>query len=54
MDYSPEKSQPLARLDVRHVDARRPRHCSAYRTTNTVIEFEPDRRIAWKTDGPSA
>ena len=20
-----------------------------YRTTNTVIEFEPDRRIAWKT-----
>ena len=21
----------------------------SYRTTNTVIEFEPDRRIAWKT-----
>jgi hypothetical protein len=20
-----------------------------YRTTNTVIEYEPDRRIAWKT-----
>lgn len=20
-----------------------------YRTTNTVVEFEPDRRIAWKT-----
>ncbi len=22
-----------------------------YRTTNTVIEYEPDRRIAWKTTG---
>lgn len=22
-----------------------------YRTTNTVVEFEPDRRIAWKTTG---
>jgi uncharacterized protein YndB with AHSA1/START domain len=22
-----------------------------YRTSNTVVEFEPDRRIAWKTTG---
>lgn len=22
-----------------------------YRTTNTVIEYEPDRRIAWQTYG---
>jgi hypothetical protein len=25
--------------------------CKAYRSTNEVVEFEPDRRIAWRYTG---
>ncbi len=45
------QSQPLA-LGAKFGMAMRGRPESLflpYRTTNTVIEFEPDRRIAWKT-----
>ena len=36
-----------ARNEVRHVDA----HGLPYQTPNEVVEFEQDRRIAWKTTG---
>jgi uncharacterized protein YndB with AHSA1/START domain len=51
VDHSREKSQPLA-LGAKFGMSMRGRPESLflpYRTTNTVIEFEPDRRIAWQT-----
>jgi uncharacterized protein YndB with AHSA1/START domain len=46
-----EKSQPLELGATFGMSMRgRPESLFLpYRTTNTVIEFEPDRRIAWKT-----
>ena len=51
VDHSPEKSQPLSLGSTFGMSMRgRPESLFLpYRTTNTVIEFEPDRRIAWKT-----
>lgn len=51
VDHSREASQPLALGSVFGMSMRgRPESLFLpYRTTNTVIEFEPDRRIAWKT-----
>jgi uncharacterized protein YndB with AHSA1/START domain len=51
VDHSAEPSQPLS-LGAKFGMAMRGRPESLflpYRTTNTVIEFEPDRRVAWKT-----
>jgi uncharacterized protein YndB with AHSA1/START domain len=51
VDHSPDESQPLS-LGSKFGMSMRGRPESLflpYRTTNTVIEFEPDRRIAWKT-----
>ena len=52
VDHAPgDKSQPLA-LGAKFGMSMRGRPESLfvpYRTTNTVIEFEPDRRIAWQT-----
>ena len=51
VDHSTEKSLPLS-LGSKFGMSMRGRPESLflpYRTTNTVIEFEPDRRIAWKT-----
>nr|WP_090342089.1 SRPBCC family protein [Mycolicibacterium malmesburyense]CRL72441.1 polyketide cyclase/dehydrase and lipid transport [Mycolicibacterium malmesburyense] len=52
VDRAPEgKSQPLS-AGTKFGMAMRGRPESlflSYRTTNTVVEFEPDRRIAWKT-----
>jgi uncharacterized protein YndB with AHSA1/START domain len=51
VDHSPEKSQPLSLGSTFGMSMRgRPESLFLpYRTTNTVIEFEPDRLIAWKT-----
>jgi uncharacterized protein YndB with AHSA1/START domain len=51
VDHSPEKSQPLSLGSKFGMSMRgRPETLFLpYRTTNTVIEFEPDRRIAWQT-----
>jgi uncharacterized protein YndB with AHSA1/START domain len=51
VDHSPELSQPLSLGSKFGMSMRgRPETLFLpYRTTNTVIEFEPDRRIAWKT-----
>ena len=51
VDHSPEKSQPLALGATFGMSMRgRPETLFLpYRTTNTVIEFDPDRRIAWQT-----
>ena len=51
VDHSPGKSQPLDLGSKFGMSMRgRPETLFLpYRTTNTVIEFEPDRRIAWKT-----
>jgi uncharacterized protein YndB with AHSA1/START domain len=51
VDHSPEESQPLTLGSKFGMSMRgRPETLFLpYRTTNTVIEFEPDRRIAWKT-----
>ena len=51
VDHSPEESQPLSLGSKFGMSMRgRPETMFLpYRTTNTVIEFEPDRRIAWKT-----
>jgi uncharacterized protein YndB with AHSA1/START domain len=48
---SGEDSQPLSLGSTFGMSMRgRPESLFLpYRTTNTVIEFEPDRRIAWKT-----
>src|SRR3954453_9011476 len=51
VDHSTDKSQQLA-LGAKFGMSMRGRPESLllpYRTTNTVIEFEPDRRIAWQT-----
>jgi uncharacterized protein YndB with AHSA1/START domain len=51
VDHSSVTSQPLE-LGSKFGMSMRGRPESLflpYRTTNTVIEFEPDRRIAWKT-----
>ena len=51
LNHSTTPSQPL-KLGATFGMAMRGRPESLfvpYRTTNTVIEFEPDRRIAWKT-----
>lgn len=51
LDHTAEESQPLS-LGAKFGMSMRGRPESLflpYRTTNTVIEFEPDRRIAWKT-----
>jgi uncharacterized protein YndB with AHSA1/START domain len=51
VDHSTERSQPLS-LGAKFGISMRGRPESLflpYRTTNTVVEFEPDRRIAWKT-----
>ncbi|MGV0642931.1 SRPBCC family protein [Mycolicibacterium sp. XJ879] len=51
VDHSAQKSQPLS-LGSKFGMSMRSRPESLflpYRTTNTVVEFEPDRRIAWKT-----
>jgi uncharacterized protein YndB with AHSA1/START domain len=51
VDHSADKSAPLS-LGSKFGMSMRGRPESLflpYRTTNTVIEFEPDRRIAWKT-----
>ena len=51
VDHSTEPSQPLTLGSTFGMSMRgRPESLFLpYRTTNTVIEFEPDRRIAWKT-----
>ena len=51
VDHSSERSQPLGLGSTFGMSMRgRPESFFLpYRTTNTVIEFEPDRRIAWKT-----
>jgi uncharacterized protein YndB with AHSA1/START domain len=51
VDHSTQKSQPLELGSTFGMSMRgRPESLFLpYRTTNTVIEFEPDRRIAWKT-----
>ena len=51
VDHSPEKSQRLELGSKFGMSMRgRPEtFFLPYRTTNTVIEFEPDRRIAWQT-----
>jgi len=51
VDHSREKSQPLELGSKFGMSMRgRPETLFVpYRTTNTVIEFEPDRRIAWQT-----
>jgi uncharacterized protein YndB with AHSA1/START domain len=51
VDHSSEKSQPLELGSTFGMSMRgRPESFFLpYRTTNTVIEFESDRRIAWKT-----
>ncbi|MGE2690982.1 SRPBCC family protein [Mycolicibacterium pulveris] len=52
VDHAPgEKSQPLSLGSTFGMSMRsRPESLFLpYRTTNTVVEFEPDRRIAWKT-----
>ncbi|MCV7219421.1 SRPBCC family protein [Mycolicibacterium elephantis] len=51
VDHSAQKSQPLS-LGSKFGMSMRSRPESLflpYRTTNTVVEFEPDRRVAWKT-----
>jgi uncharacterized protein YndB with AHSA1/START domain len=51
VDHSAQQSQPLS-LGSKFGMSMRGRPESLflpYRTANTVIEFEPDRRIAWKT-----
>lgn len=51
VDHSAQRSQPLS-LGSKFGMSMRSRPESLflpYRTTNTVVEFEPDRRIAWKT-----
>lgn len=51
VDHSTEPSQPLTLGSTFGMSMRgRPESLFLpYRTTNTVIEFEADRRIAWKT-----
>lgn len=52
VDHAPgEKSQPLGRGTRFGMSMRgRPESLFLpYRTTNTVVEFEPERRIAWRT-----
>jgi uncharacterized protein YndB with AHSA1/START domain len=51
VDRSVERSQPLALGSTFSMSMRgRPETLFLpYRTTNTVVEFEADRRIAWKT-----
>jgi uncharacterized protein YndB with AHSA1/START domain len=51
VDHSAEPSQPLSLGSKFGISMRgRPETLFLpYRTTNTVIEFEPDRRIAWQT-----
>ena len=51
VSHSRQPSQPLQQGSVFGMSMRgRPESLFLpYRTTNTVIEFEPDRRIAWKT-----
>jgi len=51
VDHSPDQSQPLSVGSKFGMSMRgRPESLFLpYRTTNTVIEFEPDRHIAWKT-----
>ena len=51
VDHSAEKSQPLQLGSTFGMSMRgRPETLFLpYRTTNTVIEFEANRRIAWKT-----
>jgi uncharacterized protein YndB with AHSA1/START domain len=51
VDHSTERSQPLSLGSKFGMSMRgRPESLFVpYRTTNTVIEFEPDRRVAWKT-----
>lgn len=51
VDHAAQPSQPLS-LGAKFGMSMRGRPESLflpYRTTNTVVEFEPDRRIAWKT-----
>lgn len=51
LNHSSQPSQPLS-LGAKFGMAMRGRPESLfvpYRTTNTIIEFEQDRRIAWKT-----
>jgi uncharacterized protein YndB with AHSA1/START domain len=51
VDHSAQASQPLSLGSTFGMSMRgRPESLFLpYRTTNTVIEFETDRRIAWKT-----
>jgi hypothetical protein len=51
VDHSSGQSQPLSLGSKFGMSMRgRPETLFLpYRTTNTVIEFEPDRRIAWQT-----
>jgi len=51
VDHSAGSSQPLTLGATFGMSMRgRPESLFLpYRTTNTVVEFEPDRRIAWKT-----
>jgi uncharacterized protein YndB with AHSA1/START domain len=51
VDHSTEPSQPLSPGAKFGISMRgRPESLFLpYRTTNTVVEFEADRRIAWKT-----
>jgi uncharacterized protein YndB with AHSA1/START domain len=51
VNHSTEATQPLQLGSTFGMSMRgRPESLFLpYRTTNTVIEFEPDRRIAWKT-----
>lgn len=51
VDHSEQTSQPLTLGATFGMSMRgRPESLFLpYRTTNTVVEFDPDRRIAWKT-----
>ncbi len=51
VDHATEASVPLSmgtKFGIA-MKARKETLFLPYRTTNTVIEYEPDRRIAWKT-----
>jgi uncharacterized protein YndB with AHSA1/START domain len=49
VDHSSDKSMALGSTFGMSMRGRPETLFLPYRTTKTVIEFEPDRRIAWKT-----
>lgn len=51
LNHAKHPSEPLSKGSIfgMAMHGRKETLFIPYRTTNTVIEFEPDRRIAWKT-----